>query len=182
MTAINNADIATSDLLVTVKRIDSPRIKIGVHEYAGARYLRGPQLMSRSDAVQKINAFLDEGFEEIDAFQVSMIDPEFYNLVKGSLAIGFHRGWIDGDPEMLDRIRVFVLPSGTYEPSRRHCSKELRFRDAAGLDGGGSVQCLSELYENGTCPKTSLHHDVFYANRSRTECYYGESHGAGCTH
>jgi hypothetical protein len=179
---IINTEIASSEVLVAVQRYDSPEIRIGMHEYSNKRYVKAPQLMSRSEAVLKINAFLDEDFEEIDPFQVSQFDGNMYVLIKGSLPIEFHKSWADGDQSVCDRIRVFVKTTGEYDPNVPHCSKELRFRDAAGLDGGGHVQCLSELYPNGTCPKTSLHHDVWIASRSRTECTYGENHVAGCTH
>ena len=160
---INISNIAYTDILVAVRRYDLPEVQIGLHEYSNKQYVNMPRLVDASEAAIQIDCFfLADGYEEVDAFQIAMVDRDFYQLVEGSLPIEFHTSWGRGDVEMCDRIRVFVKNGAApWDPTAPHCTKELRFRDGAGNDGGGHVQCLSELYENGTCPKTSLHHDVY---------------------
>lgn len=188
MNTITNPPYATSEVIVTVQRYDEPKIMIGVHQYNNGQYIAAPRLMGRSEAVQLVQNFLDDrpadwkDWEEYDPYVISLHDYAFERLVRGSLPIEFHNGWTNGDQEVLDRIRVFIKKGWIFEPKVPHCSKELRYRDAAGLDGGGSVQCLAVLFPDGSCPKENLHHDVFYANRSRTACYYGETHGTECKH
>jgi hypothetical protein len=57
-----------------------------------------------------------------------------------------------------------------WNPNVPHCSKEARIRDDAGNDGGGHLQCLTELRADGSCPNEEAHHDLYLRSlRSPTD-------------
>jgi hypothetical protein len=184
MSTIRTSQIAHSELLIVVQRYDAPRIMFGFHEYQLGRHTNAPQLMGRSDAVQKIDAYLDaryegEDWEEIDPVNIGQHDETFNWLVLRSLPIEFHADWLNQHPDMVNRVRAWSLADDDYQPAVPHCLKDLRFRDAAGLDGGGHISCLSETYSDGTCPKQALHHDVYIRTRDWTKCQ-PNSHVGSC--
>ena len=99
-----------TEVLVAVQRYDEPEIMIGTHEFNRGQYATAPVLTGVPSADLKIQSYLDEGFEPIDVFAVSQVDPGLYQLVRKSLPIEFHTAWSRGDVEMCERIRVFVKP------------------------------------------------------------------------